>query len=207
MAEFVDYGKTPRLFRDIVITEKINGTNAAIHIERGEPSDSQDGYVAGVQTPTGDFYKVAAQSRKRLITPDNDNFNFARWVVDNAETLVADLGEGVHFGEWYGQGIQKAFPNMKVKRFALFNVKRWEGVWFNTPELECVPVLYKGDFNEALIRSFISSLRTMGSTIDHTAKAEGIVIYHTAANSVFKVLCENDELPKSAYVPGHEADA
>jgi hypothetical protein len=33
MAEFREWPKTPRLFRTIVVTEKIDGTNAAIHVE------------------------------------------------------------------------------------------------------------------------------------------------------------------------------
>jgi hypothetical protein len=33
MAEFIAWPKTQRLFRDIIVSEKIDGTNAAIHIE------------------------------------------------------------------------------------------------------------------------------------------------------------------------------
>lgn len=32
MIEFKAWPKIPRLFRDVIITEKIDGTNAAIHI-------------------------------------------------------------------------------------------------------------------------------------------------------------------------------
>ena len=32
MHEFVEWPKTKRLFRDIVVTEKLDGTNSAIHL-------------------------------------------------------------------------------------------------------------------------------------------------------------------------------
>jgi hypothetical protein len=66
MTEFKPWPKIARLNRDITITEKIDGTNAAVIVtEEGE---------------------VAAQSRTRIITPDADNFGFARWVAEHAET-------------------------------------------------------------------------------------------------------------------------
>src|ERR1700744_5037408 len=92
--EFKPWPKTPRYFRDITITEKIDGTNAAIGIQP----------VAG-----SDYPMVYAQSRKRIITKDDDNYGFARWVYDNCETLVEDLGYGLHFGEWWGKGIQRSY--------------------------------------------------------------------------------------------------
>ena len=38
--EFKPWPKISRYNRDIVITEKIDGTNGAIHIAPGDPSDS-----------------------------------------------------------------------------------------------------------------------------------------------------------------------
>ena len=70
----------------VTITEKIDGTNACIII--------QDGEVVGVQ------------SRKRLITPEDDNYGFAGWVERNIEDIMG-LGDGYHYGEWAGLGIQK----------------------------------------------------------------------------------------------------
>lgn len=80
---FRAWPKTPRLFRDMVITEKIDGTNAAVIVADG---------------------KLYAQSRKRIITPDDDNFGFASWVAEHPE--LVELGEGYHYGEWWGKGIQ-----------------------------------------------------------------------------------------------------
>ena len=100
--EFKAWNKIPREnpFR-ATITEKINGTNACIII--------QDGSVVG------------AQSRKRLITPDDDNFGFAAWVEKNSEALEA-LGDGYHYGEWAGPGIQKNPHALDEKQFFLFNI-------------------------------------------------------------------------------------
>ena len=87
MTEFVAFEKMARWSRNIVITEKIDGTNAAVLIEDG---------LVGVQAP-GAIAKVGnldifAQSRTRFITPADDNYGFARWVVDNASGL-AMLGD------------------------------------------------------------------------------------------------------------------
>lgn len=103
---FVEFPSIPRLFRDVVVTEKIDGTNASIHI-------SEDG-------------QVLAASRTRYIVPLADNFGFAKWVETHADELREGLGVGQHFGEWYGSGIQRGYGLTNgVKRFALFNVGRW----------------------------------------------------------------------------------
>jgi hypothetical protein len=104
MPEFVPWPKIHRLFRDVIITEKIDGTNAAIGI-------SDDG-------------EVHAQSRKRIITPADDNYGFAKWVHANAAVLAEHLGPGLHFGEWCGLGINRGY-GLPEKRFALFNAARW----------------------------------------------------------------------------------
>lgn len=126
VVEFRPFPKIPRLERGLTITEKIDGTNAAIGI-------TDDG-------------QMWCQSRNRIITPDDDNMGFARWVADNESTLLELLGPGVHYGEWCGPGIQKnrhQFPN---KRFLLFNVDRWAHLDHLADEgLGIVPVLYVGD--------------------------------------------------------------
>jgi hypothetical protein len=97
--EFQGYPKIPRHYREsFTITEKIDGTNGCVVItEHGE---------------------VFAQSRSRFITPDDDNMGFAQWVYENKEELLL-LGPGYHYGEWWGQGIQRRyFENHKV--FSLF---------------------------------------------------------------------------------------
>jgi len=83
-------------------TEKIDGTNGCIII-------LEDG-------------TFACQSRTRIITPEDDNFGFARWAYTNKEELLK-LGPGYHYGEWWGLGIQRGY-NQTEKKFSLFNTYR-----------------------------------------------------------------------------------
>lgn len=205
MSEFVAWPKTARLNRDIVITEKIDGTNAAVAIvELTDEVFGDKNMLAEVKDESQTFdtyYGVWAQSRKRLITPQADNAGFAKWVADNAETLVRDLGPGRHFGEWWGQGIQRKY-GMDHKVFSLFNTSKWGSETFETRNLATVPVLYEGLFSFPVIDHALWRLKFDGS---HASNAwgsefrdpEGICIYHTAANTIFKVTLQDDEAPKS----------
>jgi hypothetical protein len=174
---FEEWPKITRLRRTIVVTEKIDGTNAQIHI-------LEDG-------------TVLAGSRNRYVTVDNDNAGFAKWVKANEQQLV-ELGPGRHYGEWWGAGIQRRY-DLKEKRFSLFNTRRWD-LAKNPPPACCllVPQLYIGeDHNQ--IESCLDTLRQNGSVAaPGFMRPEGIVVYHTAAQSMFKVLLENDDKPKGA---------
>lgn len=206
--EFKPFEKLARLNRDIVITEKIDGTNAAVVIV---PIDIDTTPIdplktVGVASANGvDYFAIFAQSRNRLITQSDDNFGFARWVGENAATLVADLGEGTHFGEWWGSGIQRGYGlRNDDKRFSLFNSGRWAEVVFVTPGLACVPVLWSGPFSEHAITETLESLHVHGSAATSFERPEGIVIYHTAARVSFKVTLENDSEPKGGNRREHD---
>jgi hypothetical protein len=201
MIEFQGWPKTPRLFRDMIISEKIDGTNAAVVIEEATENVIPSMAIAQIVGPV--VYNVAAQSRKRLITPEQDNFGFARWVWDNAAALVELLGEGRHFGEWWGQGIQRGY-GLDHKRFSLFNVKRY-GPLLETaaasdqalPGLRLVPTLYEGPFDTAQVYVQLDSLNVLGSrAAPGFDKPEGVIVYHHALNGVFKATLENDAEPK-----------
>lgn len=198
--EFEAFPSIPRLFRDVVITEKIDGTNAAVLIEPWSHDVPHGSFPMLVNTVDGG-YVVHAQSRKRKITPDDDNYGFASWVRDNAGTLVQDLGPGRHFGEWYGAGIQRRY-GLDHRRFALFNTSRWTldaVAGFATPNMHAVPEMLSGVFREQDVRECIDWLRAYGSVaVPGFMRPEGVVVYHTAAQHPFKVLIESDELPKSA---------
>lgn len=177
--EFEAWPKIARLNRQMQISEKIDGTNAAVIV-------TDDG-------------RVAAQSRKRLITPQDDNFGFARWVQENAETLAATLGPGRHFGEWWGSGIQRGYGLSKgEKRFSLFNVNRYKDADFSAlGNVALVPVLYTGPFDTEEVADQIQYLRDNGSVAaPGFTKPEGVVVFHVAAQTAFKVTLENDESPK-----------
>lgn len=179
----VPWPKIPRLNRPITVTEKIDGTSSAIGI-------LDDG-------------TVYAQSRKKLITPEQDNAGFARWVSDNAETLREFLGAGLHYGEWWGRGIQRGYGQTD-KFFSLFNTSRWGGVVEGIDPLvlagvRTVPVLYEGPFSEDAIKNALIVLEYKGSlAAPGYDDPEGIIIYHTAANSMFKVTILDDAKPKGS---------
>lgn len=179
--EFRAWPKTPRLFRDITISEKIDGTNACVIVTEGG--------------------RVAAQSRKRLITPESDNYGFARWVHDNSDDLIELLGPGYHYGEWWGSKIQRGYGlTGGEKRFSLFNVHRYgETVHESDGLLRTVPVLYEGPFGEDHIRTALWDLQDKGSAAEPGyMNPEGIITFHSASGQVYKTLIEHDELPKGA---------
>lgn len=175
VAVFEEWPKIPRLRRTIVVTEKIDGTNAQVHI-------LEDG-------------RVLAGSRNRYVTVDNDNAGFAKWVKAHEEELRS-LGPGRHYGEWWGAGIQRRY-GLTEKRFSLFNTRRWD-MTKTAPPPCCliVPQLYIGE-DHGMIDSCLDKLRQNGSVAaPGWMSPEGVVVYHTAAQSMFKVLLENDDKPK-----------
>ena len=175
--EFIPFPKMARLSREIIISEKIDGTNASIKI-------TEDG-----QFLTG--------SRTRWITPQDDNFGFSKWANENKEELMK-LGVGMHFGEWWGSGIQRGYGLPKgEKRFSLFNTTRWSDGEVRPKCCLVVPILYMGDFNTDAIENCLNQLRETGSEASKGfTNPEGIVIYHTAGSVGFKKTCYKDEIPK-----------
>lgn len=200
MIEFQEWPKIPRLNRDIVITEKIDGTNAGVGIvleQDPEHSVMPANCLVSVNMD-GVLYHVYAQSRTRIISLTDDNYGFARWVYENAVELIQDLGPGLHFGEWWGSGVQRGY-GLNEKRFSLFNTVRHGGKQFQTPGVATTPVLYQGPFSSEAIQEAQDLLRRAGSVAaPGFERPEGIVIYHTAANHCFKVTLEKDEVPKEA---------
>lgn len=169
MSDFESFGKIPRLYKECVITEKIDGTNAQVHV-------LDDG-------------TVLAGSRNRYITPENDNYGFARWIKEH-ETELRELGPGRHYGEWWGQGIQRRY-GLDEKRFSLFNCHRWA-----EERPECcgvVPEMYTGVFDINVVDELMQRLLIHGSiAAPGFENPEGIVIYHTASKQLYKYTLEGD---------------
>lgn len=195
------FSKIPRLHRDVVITEMIDGTNAQVFIQ---PRD--DTPLASWEIPVGandgENYKLSAGSRTRWITPDDDNHGFARWVWQNADELV-ELGPGHHYGEWWGLGINRGY-GLQEKRFSLFNTSRWSDLNARPACCDVVPILTSGGGEKLthLVANAIYNLETMGSfAAPGYDRPEGIVIYHTAANVLFKVTLEKDAVRKTEVEP------
>ena len=215
--EFTAWPKTPRLFRDAVITEKIDGTNAAVVVERhpfgafaggSYPAGTIAGIIGDARDEAGepvDEFLVGAQSRSRLLgaTKQTDNMGFGRWVEANAANLVRALGEGVHFGEWWGNGIQRGYGLPEGdKRFSLFNVHRYQKLLDAyegepIPGLGVVPVLDTYTFSTERTEKVLKELADTGSqAAPGFMRPEGIVVFHSQSRSVYKALLENDHLPK-----------
>lgn len=170
---FKEFPKIFRYSRDVVVTEKLDGTNAAIIIENG--------------------LFVGAQSRSRLITPQDDNYGFAAWAYTHGKDLAEWLGDGYHYGEWWGQGIQRNY-GLKRKKFSLFNVSRWRDLENDAIGLDCVPVLWEGKMDELDIQKIMQTLGGGGSQASPGfMKPEGIVIYHMQGNFLLKKTFEKDQ--------------
>lgn len=175
MPEFIAFDKIPRLRRNVIVTEKIDGTNALVHVEDDV------------------LFTVRAGSRSRWITPEDDNHGFAKWVKANEDELRL-LGPGYHYGEWWGAGIQRRY-GLTEKRFSLFNAGRWTDD-VRPACCHVVPVLGQGSQDEA-VEAALERLRREGSVAaPGFMNPEGIVVYHTAARSMFKVTLDRDGEPK-----------
>ncbi len=216
IAEFTPFPKISRLFRPVVITEKIDGTNAAVVVSPAPPYNHDDEEVVGpgiIINTNGhkmDGFQslyVYAQSRKQVISPEKDNFGFATWVREHARELAVGLGEGVHFGEWWGSGIQRRY-GLDHKRFSLFNTARWPSPIANggynddgTRRPDCchtVPVLAELEtFDTAAIKAQLLKLDSFGSyAAPGFMDPEGVVAFHKAGNLLFKVTIKNDDKGK-----------
>lgn len=203
--EFKVWPKIPRLFREIVISEKIDGTNSAVIIQETEGDPGPE--VLSMVQRDGKYYEVAAQSRNRLIFPGKttDNYGFAGFVQKNAEELFTLLGPGRHYGEWWGKGIQKRYQNAHptIRGFALFNTEKYKDlhVWLPMDGgievlIEPVHVMYQGPYSEQAIRDTLEQLKKYGSWTSPSDSAEGIVIFHTQSRQTYKVTLDGNDAGK-----------
>lgn len=188
----------PRLFRDITITEKLDGSNASILIT---PND-----------------ELLVGKRSSWITPQDDNFGFAQWVEENREEILT-LGPGHHFGEWWGRGINRNY-GMAERKFSLFNTRRWvtlgqepqvipNGDPFAPIKMQdvlpacvgLVPIMYQGPMDTDVVHGCLRELATTGSKASPGFFfPEGVVVYHSAANHGFKVTFDKNDQAKSTPV-------
>ena len=187
---FEPFSKTPRLNRNIIVSEKLDGMNGQIYI-----TEENDLYIG---------------SRSKWLCATDDCKGFANWVLAHRNEIMT-LGPGRHFGEWWGQGLGRKY-GLKEKRFSLFNTRRWAlhgtepkviGPMGRTQDIlpaccSLVPVLYDGPFSEVAIKSCLAQLREQGSlAAPGFDDPEGIIVFHEGANLGFKVTLKGDESPKS----------
>ena len=171
--EFKGFPKIARLAREIIVTEKIDGTNGVVYID-------DDGMI------------LPGSRTQWLI--DSDNHGFRKWVEENSEEL-SKLGPGSHFGEWWGSGIQRGYGLPKgEKRFSLFNTSRWTDDAVRPTCCHVVPILYTGIFTTYFIEDALTQLKETGSrAAPGFMKPEGVVIFHPQGNVGFKKTIEKDE--------------
>lgn len=178
LPEFRAFSKIPRWSREVVITEKIDGTNAIVHISE-------------------DCDTVTAGSRTRWLTGHDDNFGFAAWVAAHAEELKS-LGPGYHYGEWWGPGIQRGY-GLKERKWSLFNVSRWgPGGKDEDKKPTCcdvVPVIIRAtnDNIGVVLEWSLAKLEFAGSIASPGfMRPEGIVLYHVASGHLYKKTFDGD---------------
>ena len=179
---FEEFPSIARLTCEVVVTEKIDGTNAQVHV-------TEDG-------------RLYAGSRTRWITPENDNHGFAKWVQEHRDELLT-LGPGSHFGEWWGSGVQRGYGLVKgEKRFSLFNVGRWIAEEDRRTAAKqqvvpgccgVVPTLYVGVFSTMAVDAVLMNLGALGSVASPGfMQPEGIVVWHEKSRTLFKKTLDGD---------------
>lgn len=77
-------------------------------------------------------------------------------------------------------------------------MSRWADTDFTElPNVGLVPTLYTGNFSTDAVSAAVERLRSLGSVAaPGFANPEGVVVYLSAARSMFKVTCEKDDAPK-----------
>jgi len=188
-AEFKTFTKIGRLRRDVVITEKIDGTNGVVWISES-------------------LTEIRAGSRNRWLTSvkGDDNHGFGMWVEKHAGVLIG-LGPGYHYGEWWGCGIARGY-DLTEKRWSLFNPRHYQFAVFAREQGAAVyttPILYTGPFADQRVTEQLEELRANGSVASPGyMHPEGVVVFHTANGALFKVTLEHDEKPKGSTEPVRE---
>ena len=182
--ELISFRAFPKIKRltkfnplEVTITEKIDGTNGCVVIENGELS--------------------FVQSRNRIITPDDDNYGFAKWAWANKDAL-ASFGNGYHYGEWAGEGIQGNPRGLTGKVFYLFNTYKYENMGEekrNSLPPNCSPVPTVGsdlqEYSNATIHESMNMVQTWADYYHY--KPEGIMVFFHNFGTYMKHTFDNPE--------------
>lgn len=178
--DFIEFKKIPRFNTvHMSITQKLHGTNAQVYIKDG-------------------IIKAGCRSRY-LSPPSNDNMGFGAFVHANADAFIELLGEGRHFGEWVGKGINSG-EGLKEKYFVLFDYWKYKDRPNLPPQTLIVPVLYSGKLDIAEVWDALELLRQNGSQLRDAAgellapdfkRCEGIVI--SLDDKRYKIVFEPEE--------------
>jgi hypothetical protein len=178
---FKGFPKIARLTREVVVTEKLDGTNILFYIDEDR--------------------NLFIGSRRQWLSEHNENHGAWHWAMERKEELLT-LGTGYHYGELIGKSIQRGY-GLQEKRVYLFNTSRWikdrtqqpmEKQEYCPSCCHVVPILYRGEFDTACIETTLLNLKQVGSiAAPGFMNPEGIVIFHSASGTYFKKTLENDE--------------
>lgn len=94
---------------------KLHGTNAAIQLD-----------------------SMAAQSRSRILGPEDDNLGFFAFVDSlDKEAITSSLSGVTVYGEWCGPGIQKGVACSQIphKLFAIFAVMKDDLIYYSSDDI------------------------------------------------------------------------
>jgi len=156
------------------ITQKIHGSNAQILIKK-IPDELMEIEKKKFPNHKLSGHEVFVGSRTRWLTREDDNYGFCNWVGQNLEELIEKLGEGRHYGEWAGPGINCG-EGLSEKTFCLFNWRQF-GDKVLPANVTTVPVLYTGKLSLNKINEVMAVLKESGSRlVPGYMKPEGIVI-------------------------------
>lgn len=187
--DFDPFKKIPRLHGDVHVTEKLDGTNTCFEYEDVSRFGTKVAYLVGACSRNRRLFAVKLGfDGMPLAEPTwdgkGDNAGFGAWVLDNLDGLRR-LGYGRHFGEWYGQGIQRTY-GLDHKRFALFRAPK-NGVPEGCP-VSVVPELdVWGEFDTGRLALLMAELKLNGSrAVPGFMDPEGIVIFHARSGQLFK---------------------
>lgn len=158
--EFKKWQKTKRFTDTIMtVTQKLDGTNSQIFFKK-----------------SGKKLIVRAGSRNKWLDTNKkrDNFGFGAFVQENKDVLFEILGEGRHFGEWCGKGIQTG-EGLDTRRLYMFDSM------LDIPNehrdiISTVPLVYKGEFSQAYLIRILQTLKDKGSFLNGFKDPEGIII-------------------------------
>jgi hypothetical protein len=173
--------------KDVVVTEKIDGTNGLLYITEWDGEQPADHDKLFALSPDRNL-ALYVGSRSRWLEVNtagqkHDNFGFARWAEQHL-TEIFDLGVGKHYGEWWGQGIQRGYGQVN-RYFSLFNP------YTPIPQgsvIRTVPIMWQGAFINLNPMWILEDLREHGSyAAPGYAHPEGVVVYHEAATQSFKL--------------------
>jgi len=164
-SSFQKWPKIKRVHKvDMVITQKMNGTNGQILFE-----------------DNGDFM---IGSRNQWLSMHQDNFGFYHWAHAHITELFDIFGPGRHYGEWCGPGIQNG-EGLKERVFFSFNPfleKPHTVEWMN---VEPVPLLRHGRWGPNEMDIALAHLDIFGSAVSRRyyilgqnclVEPEGIVV-------------------------------